>query len=150
MFDRYKKITYTFLFLLYVITPLYIIVYSSSLVDYAIAAFILTLGFILHFIIENEHNSRIREFLLRWFQNSSLFLIIKLHYYSLLKYLHKKISKFSYSFYLEEGLFPLPLPDGFPVVLGPFVGLPDDFAIVFFPFKFDKRIIYNKKKEKLL
>jgi len=25
MLDRYKKITYTFLFLLYVITPLYII-----------------------------------------------------------------------------------------------------------------------------
>ncbi|MDD3055941.1 MAG: hypothetical protein PHE16_08675 [Aliarcobacter sp.] len=67
MFDKYKKITYTFLFLLYVITPLYIIVYSNSLVDYAIAAFILTLGFILHFIIENGHNSRVGEFLLRWF-----------------------------------------------------------------------------------
>lgn len=67
MFDRYKKVTYTFLFLLYVITPLYIIVYSNSLVDYAIALFILSLGFGLHFIIENGHNSRVREFLLRWF-----------------------------------------------------------------------------------
>ena len=67
MFDKYKKITYTFLFLLYVITPLYIIIYSNSLFDYAIAAFILTLGFGLHFIIENGHNGRVREFLLRWF-----------------------------------------------------------------------------------
>ena len=67
MFDRYKKITYTFLFLLYVITPLYIIVYSSSLVDYAIALFILSLGFILQFIIENGHKRSVREFLLRWF-----------------------------------------------------------------------------------
>ena len=67
MFDKYKKITYTFLFLLYVITPLYIIVYSNSLVDYAIALFILTLGFILHFIIENGHNRKVGEFLLRWF-----------------------------------------------------------------------------------
>ena len=67
MFDRYKKITYTFLFLLYVITPLYIIVYSNSLVDYAIALFILTLGFGLHFIIENVYNKRVREFVLRWF-----------------------------------------------------------------------------------
>lgn len=67
MFDRYKKITYTFLFLLYVITSLYIIVYSNSLVEYAIALFILTLGFGLHFIIENGHKRRVREFLLRWF-----------------------------------------------------------------------------------
>ena len=67
MFNRYKKITYTFLFLLYVITPLYIIVYSNNLVDYAIAAFILSLGFGLQFIIENGHDSRVREFLLRWF-----------------------------------------------------------------------------------
>ena len=67
MFDKYKKITYTFLFLLYVITPLYIIIYSNSLVDYAIALFILTLGFILHFIIENGHKRSVREFLLRWF-----------------------------------------------------------------------------------
>jgi pilus assembly protein TadC len=67
MFDRYKKITYTFLFLLYIITPLYIIIYSNSLVDYAIAAFILTLGFILQFIIENGHKKRVREFLLKWF-----------------------------------------------------------------------------------
>ena len=67
MFDKYKKITYTFLFLLYVITPLYIIIYSNSLVDYAIALFILTLGFILQFIIENGHNKSVREFLLRWF-----------------------------------------------------------------------------------
>lgn len=67
MFDKYKKITYTFLFLLYVITPLYIIVYSNSLVDYAIALFILSLGFGLHFIIENGHNRRVKEFLLKWF-----------------------------------------------------------------------------------
>lgn len=67
MFDKYKKITYTFLFLLYVITPLYIIIYSNSLVDYAIALFILTLGFGLQFIIENGYNSRVREFLLKWF-----------------------------------------------------------------------------------
>lgn len=67
MFDKYKKITYTFLFLLYVITPLYIIIYSNSLVDYAIALFILTLGFILQFIIENGHKRGVREFLLRWF-----------------------------------------------------------------------------------
>ena len=67
MFDRYKKITYIFLFLLYIVTPLYIIIYSNSLVDYAIALFILSLGFILQFIIENGHNSRVREFLLRWF-----------------------------------------------------------------------------------
>ena len=67
MFDKYKKITYTFLFLLYIITPLYIIIYSNSLVDYAIAAFILTLGFILQFIIENGHKRRVREFLLKWF-----------------------------------------------------------------------------------
>ena len=67
MFDRYKKVTYTFLFLLYVITPLYIIVYSNSLVDYAIALFILSLGFGLHFIIENGHNKSVRKFLLRWF-----------------------------------------------------------------------------------
>ena len=32
-------------------------------------------------------------------------------------------------FYLEEGLFPLPPPDGFPVVLGAFTN-PD----IFFPF----------------
>lgn len=67
MFNRYKKVTYSFLFLLYVITPLYIIFYSNSLVDYAIALFILTLGFGLYFIIKNRHNSRVREFLLRWF-----------------------------------------------------------------------------------
>jgi hypothetical protein len=67
MFDRYKKITYTFLFLLYVITPIYIIIYSNSLVDYAIALFILTLGLILQFIIENGHKRSVREFLLRWF-----------------------------------------------------------------------------------
>ena len=67
MFDKYKKITYTFLFLLYVITPLYIIIYSNSLVDYSIALFVLTLGFGLHFIIENGHDSRVRKFLLRWF-----------------------------------------------------------------------------------
>lgn len=67
MFDKYKKITYIFLFLLYIVTPLYIIVYSNSLVDYAIAAFILTLGFGLQFIIENGHNKSVREFLLRWF-----------------------------------------------------------------------------------
>ena len=67
MFDKYKKITYTFLFLLYVITPLYIIIYSNSLVDYAIALFILTLGFILHFIFENGNNPKVREFLLKWF-----------------------------------------------------------------------------------
>lgn len=67
MFDKYKKITYTFLFLLYVITPLYIIVYSNNLVDYTIALFILSLGFGLHFIIENGHKRRVREFLLRWF-----------------------------------------------------------------------------------
>ena len=64
MFDRYKKVIYTFLFLLYVITPLYIIIYSNSLVDYAIALFILSLGG-LHFIIENGHKRRVREFLLR-------------------------------------------------------------------------------------
>ena len=67
MFGKYKKITYTFLFLLYVITPLYIIVYSNSLVNYAIALFILSLGFILQFIIENGHKRSVREFLLRWF-----------------------------------------------------------------------------------
>mgnify|MGYP000125383206 FL=1 len=67
MFDRYKKITYTFLFLLYIITPLYIIVYSNSLVDYSIALFILSLGFGLHFIIENGHDRKVREFLLKWF-----------------------------------------------------------------------------------
>ena len=67
MFDKYKKITYTFLFLLYIITPLYIIIYSNSLVDYAIALFILSLGFILQFIIENGNNPKVREFLLRWF-----------------------------------------------------------------------------------
>lgn len=67
MFDKYKKITYTFLFLLYIITPLYIIIYSNSLFDYAIAAFILTLGFILQFVIENGHKRRVREFLLKWF-----------------------------------------------------------------------------------
>lgn len=67
MFDRYKKITYTFLFLLYIITPLYIIIYSNSLVDYSIALFILILGFGLHFIIENGHDRKVREFLLRWF-----------------------------------------------------------------------------------
>ena len=67
MFDKYKKITHTFLFLLYVITPLYIIIYSNSLVDYAIALFILSLGFGLHFIIENGHKRRVREFLLKWF-----------------------------------------------------------------------------------
>lgn len=65
MFDKYKKITYTFLFLLYIITPLYIIIYSNSLVDYAIALFILTLGFILQFIIKNGLKRSIREFLLR-------------------------------------------------------------------------------------
>ena len=65
MFGKYKKITYIFLFLLYVITPLYIIVYSNSLVDYAIALFILTLGFGLHFIIENGHKRSVRQFLLR-------------------------------------------------------------------------------------
>ena len=32
-------------------------------------------------------------------------------------------------------LFPLPLPDGFPVVLGPLTGLEFDFDI-FFPFIF--------------
>jgi hypothetical protein len=67
MFNRYKKITYTFLFLLYIITPLYIIIYSNSLVDYSIALFILSLGFGLHFIIENGHDRKVREFLLRWF-----------------------------------------------------------------------------------
>ena len=67
MFDKYKKITNTFLFLLYVITPLYLIIFSNSLVDYAIALFILTLGFILHFVIENGHKKRVREFLLKWF-----------------------------------------------------------------------------------
>ena len=67
MFDKYKKITYTFLFLLYVITPLYIIIYSNSLVDYSIALFILSLGFGLHFIIENGHDRKVREFLLKWF-----------------------------------------------------------------------------------
>ena len=67
MFDRYKKITYTFLFLLYIITPLYIIIYSNSLVDYSIALFILSLGFGLHFIIENGHDRKVREFLLKWF-----------------------------------------------------------------------------------
>lgn len=67
MFNRYKKITYTFLFLLYIITPLYIIIYSNSLVDYSIALFILSLGFGLHFIIENGHDRKVREFLLKWF-----------------------------------------------------------------------------------
>jgi hypothetical protein len=33
-------------------------------------------------------------------------------------------------FYFEGGLFPLPPPDGFPVVLGPFGGLTPDFAIL--------------------
>jgi hypothetical protein len=45
MFDRYKKVTYTFLFLLYIVTPLYLMFYSNSIVDYAVALFILTLGF---------------------------------------------------------------------------------------------------------
>ena len=67
MFDKYKKVTYTFLFLLYIITPLYLIILSNSIIDYAIALFILTLGFILQFIIENGHKRKVREFLLRWF-----------------------------------------------------------------------------------
>ena len=67
MFDRYKKITYTFLFLLYIVTPLYLMFYSNSLVDYTIALFILALGFGLHFIFENGDNPKVREFLLRWF-----------------------------------------------------------------------------------
>lgn len=67
MFDKYKKITYTFLFLLYIVTPLYLMFYSNSIVDYAVALFILTLGFALHFIFENGDNPKVREFLLRWF-----------------------------------------------------------------------------------
>jgi hypothetical protein len=41
--------------------------YSNSIVDYAVALFILTLGFGLHFIFENGHNPKVRKFLLRWF-----------------------------------------------------------------------------------
>ena len=68
MFDkRYKKITYTFLFLLYIITPLYIIFISNSLSDYTLALCILCIGFILHFISENIDNRKVREFLFRWF-----------------------------------------------------------------------------------
>ena len=60
MFDKYKKVTYTFLFLLYIITPLYLIIFSNSIIDYAIALLILTLGFILHFIFENGSNPKVR------------------------------------------------------------------------------------------
>ncbi|GGD47529.1 hypothetical protein GCM10012288_22190 [Malaciobacter pacificus] len=67
MFDRYKKVTYTFLFLLYIVTPLYLMFYSNSIVDYAVALFILTLGFGLHFIFENGDNPKVRKFLLGWF-----------------------------------------------------------------------------------
>ena len=67
MFDRYKKIISLFLFLLYIIILVYIIFYSNSLINYAIALFILSLGFGLHFVFENRHNNRVREFLLRWF-----------------------------------------------------------------------------------
>ena len=68
MFDRYKKITYTFLFLLYIITPLYIIIYSNSLVDYSIALFILTLGFGLHFIIRMDIIEKLGSFYLSGFK----------------------------------------------------------------------------------
>ena len=67
MFDKYKKITNTFLFLLYVITPLYIFFVSSSTFDYFIAILILTMGFGLHFILENRDNKKLQEFLARWF-----------------------------------------------------------------------------------
>ena len=67
MFDKYKKVTNTFLFLLYIITPLYLIIFSNSIIDYAIALFILSLGFILYFIFENGNNPKVREFLLKWF-----------------------------------------------------------------------------------
>jgi membrane-bound metal-dependent hydrolase YbcI (DUF457 family) len=67
MLNKYRRVTHTFLFLLYIITPLYIIFYSESLADYAMALLILSLGFILHFIFENVNNKKVREFLLKWF-----------------------------------------------------------------------------------
>ena len=67
MFDKYIKVTYTALFLLYVITPLYIFFVSSSSFDYFIAILILTMGFGLHFILENRNNKKLQEFLAKWF-----------------------------------------------------------------------------------
>jgi hypothetical protein len=32
--------------------------------------------------------------------------------------------------HFEDGLFPLPVPEGFPVVLGPLFGLGADLAII--------------------
>ena len=67
MFDKYIKVTYTFLFLLYVITPLYIFFISDSSFDYLIATLILIIGFILHFILENRDNKKVQESLFKWF-----------------------------------------------------------------------------------
>ncbi len=66
MFDRYKKIISIFLFLLYISILIYIIFYSNSIFNYAIALFIVSLGFGLHFIFENKDNSRIRKFLFKF------------------------------------------------------------------------------------
>ena len=67
MFGKYLYITKVFLFLLYVITPLYIFFVSDSSFDYLIATLILIIGFILHFILENRDNKKVQEFLLKWF-----------------------------------------------------------------------------------
>ena len=67
MFGKYLYITKIFLFLLYVITPLYIFMYAQSKSDYLIAIVILIIGFLLNYLFDNGHKRKVREFLLKWF-----------------------------------------------------------------------------------
>lgn len=67
MFGKYLYITKVFLFLLYVITPLYIFIYAQSKSDYLIAIVILIIGFLLNYLFDNSHKRKVREFMLKWF-----------------------------------------------------------------------------------
>jgi Kef-type K+ transport system membrane component KefB len=67
MFGKYLYITKIFLFLLYVITPLYIFMYAQSKSDYLIAIVILIIGFLLNYLFSNGHKRKVREFMLKWF-----------------------------------------------------------------------------------
>lgn len=67
MFGKYLYITKIFLFLLYVITPLYIFMYAQSKSDYLIAIVILIIGFLLNYLFDNGHKRKVREFMLKWF-----------------------------------------------------------------------------------
>lgn len=67
MFDKYLFVTKIFIFLLYIVSPLYILMYAETKTDYLTAALVLAIGFAFNYVINNKDNEKVIEFLAKWF-----------------------------------------------------------------------------------